>query len=229
MGSSRFPGKTLAEIDGKPTIWHLFNQLSGCQTVTNNILATTNNTADDSLAAYAEQQEWKVFRGSEDDVLGRYYKAARSFGADENTAIVRVTGDDIWPDPKVVDSLVLFYRALGGKVDVVCTERSDKFPYGTGLELFSFKALAIAYQDAKQPREREHVSPYIISNPDKFPQLQICPSQPFDGFPLSIDTKEDLECNRKLYLTLTKNLKFSAPFSLSEVLEGCQRLKCKND
>ena len=114
MGPTRFPGKSLAEIAGKPILWYLFRQLSFCRHEVTSILATTDQAEDDPLAAYGESQGWNIFRGSADDVLGRYHDAAVAYGAGPGTVIVRITGDDIFPDPHLIDAALDLHQAFRG-------------------------------------------------------------------------------------------------------------------
>ncbi len=222
MNSSRLPGKSMADLGGHPVIWHLFRQLESSSMITQAILATTTNPCDNELAQFGEEQGWGVFRGNETDVLGRYYEAAKAFGADEKTAIIRLTGDDVFPDPLVIDALTNLYVAADGAVEVVCTERTDRFPYGTGIELFSFKALTQANQEAELPDHREHVSDFIFDHPSRFPKFEVVPSRSLEGFPLSIDTAEDLERNR-VFLHHMKTFA-KRPYSLADTLTAMKKM-----
>jgi len=199
MGSRRFPGKSLAEIDGKPILWCLFRQLSYCASGITIILATTTEEIDDPLAAYGNEQGWNVFRGHPEDVLRRYYDAAVAFGAKPETVIVRVTGDDIWADPKMIDAAINLHASFAGCIEVVSTSRSDELPYGVYVESYTFRTLEIANREATQLFDREHVSPYIFRDQLRFPRIEIKPSTKLIGPALSIDTPEDLERNKAFY------------------------------
>ena len=193
MGSSRFPGKSLAEIEGRPILWYLFRQLSFCGVPILPILATTDQPLDDPLAAYAHSQGWKVFRGSEGDVLARYHDAALAFGATDKTVIVRVTGDDIFPDPHLIDAAMSLHESFRGLVDCVLTAEDGNLPYGAYVESYTFRALEKAHREAVDPADREHVSLYIKRNRDTFPRVEISVSRPLGGLPLSIDSSLGLQ------------------------------------
>jgi spore coat polysaccharide biosynthesis protein SpsF (cytidylyltransferase family) len=223
MGSSRFPGKSLALLEGRPILWHLFRQLSFCRRVERRILATTDRAPDDALAAYAEGEGWDVFRGEEDDVLARYRGAALAFGATAETPIVRCTGDDIWPDPGLLDALVDIYEGLGGRIDCVCTDRSDRMPYGADLELWPFRALDRAWREADDPYDREHVSPYILRDPVRFPRIELVSSIKLPGISLSIDRPEDLARNARLLARLKTMTE--PPYRLSHILDASARMR----
>ncbi len=198
MGSRRFPGKSMALLKGRPILWYLFRQVAACRLLEKRILATTDLAEDDGLAAFADGEGWQVFRGHPTDVLARYHDAATAFGAAAETNIVRLTGDDIWPDPGLVDAVVGTLESLAGHIDCVCTDRGDRLPYGAAVEAWPFRVLARAHADATDPYDREHVSPYIHKDPSRFPRLELVPSVPLKGISLSIDTPDDLARNDRL-------------------------------
>lgn len=202
MGSTRFPGKSLAEIDGRPILWYLFRQLGFCRLLERRILATSDRPQDEPLAIYAASQGWDCFRGAEADVLLRYHDAAAAFGADGQTVIVRVTGDDIWPDPYLIDAALNLHASLGDLVDAVFTADDGHLPYGAYVETYRFSALRRAHLEAREPYDREHVSPYIKREVDRFPRAEIAISGELAAPPLSIDTPEDLRRNAALLARL---------------------------
>ena len=220
MGSRRFPGKSLAEIEGRPILWYLFRQLSFVRGA-RAILATGDGAADDRLADYGRTQGWAVFRGSEADVLGRYHGAAGAAGARPETVIVRITGDDIHPDPNLIEAALALHRAFAGRIAAVITA-ADAMPYGVYVQSCSFAALARAHREATAPDDREHVFPYILRNPDIFPRLVIAPSQPIEGPALSIDTPDDLERNRRLIGSLAT---IALPYTTADLLAAAGATK----
>lgn len=222
MGSSRFPGKSMAKIAGKPILWHLFRQLSFCTTIQKIVLATTVSSTDDVLAAYAKHEGWSVFRGSETDVLKRYFDAAMALNSSPETAIVRLTGDDILTDPLLIDGLVSVYRAMAGRAAFVTTDQSDRLPYGAQVELCSFNALATAHKHAESLYDREHVFPYIRANPEKFPALEFVVPKGLPPALLSIDHPEDLERNKLLIKEM--NMKTKPPYHMRDVLQAIESL-----
>lgn len=223
MGSSRFPGKSMAEIDGYPILWYLFRQLDYCRLLDRRILATSDQTLDDVLADYATKQGWDVFRGSESDVLARYNGAAKAFGAEPDTVIVRVTGDDIWPDPYLIDAAINLHKAFAGLIDCVFTPDSSSLPYGVYVESFNFDTLSRATQEASDPADREHVAPFIRRNHEKFPRLEIGINRSFPAVPLSIDTPDDLERNALMLRHLEAT--GTPPFGLADILAAADHLE----
>jgi spore coat polysaccharide biosynthesis protein SpsF len=221
MGSSRLPGKALVEIIGRPAIWHLFQQLRNARRVQDFILATTSNPADDPLATYATGQSWRVFRGSEQDVLDRYYQAAVQAGCTGSDVIVRVTGDDILADPEIVDRVVDLMLADCGGVTHASNNRTARFPYGADVEAFTFAALEQAWREAELPREREHVTPYIRNHPEQFPYAEMTSPEDLSHIRLSIDYPEDLEFNRALFKRLYQEMQ--PPFHLRDVIRCIEK------
>ena len=163
MGSSRFPGKVMKRIGGVPVIWHTLQRLKRVHEVDEVVLATSHLKADDPLADFADKEGIHVFRGSHEDVLERYYEAAKYYGAD---IIVRITGDCPFIDPEITSETVRLF--LDERVDYTSNALERTFPKGTDSEVFSFSSLEKAYQEAFAQHEREHVTLYIYTNPAKF-------------------------------------------------------------
>lgn len=223
MGSSRFPGKSMAEIDGRPILSYMMDQLSYCRSLDDIILAIPDVASDDILAEFAAGQGWSVFRGSEADVLGRFYQAATKYDAGPRTGIVRLTGDDILPDPYLVDAVAGLYSAFDGLYDYVCTDRAGRLPYGAGIELLSYEALGIAHREAGKPHDREHVVPFVKWNSDRFKSLELTSSVDFSGsISLSIDTPDDLQRCAALIDDLQRH--YEPPYHLSDILAGAERM-----
>ena len=156
MGANRLPGKPLMLIKGKPMLWYLVERLRHSELVDKIIIATTSNPKDKTILNFANENSIPVMCGSEDDVLDRFYEAAKKIKAD---IIVRVTADCPLLDPKVVDEVIAVY--LEGDYDYVTNTLLYTFPDGLDVEVFSFNALKRAHIEAKSKIEREHVTPYI--------------------------------------------------------------------
>ena len=164
MGSTRLPGKVMKNILGKPMLWHMIYRLKWSKFIKKIIIATTQKKEDDVIVEFATANGLDSFRGSEEDVLDRYYQAAKKFGVDP---IVRLTADCPLIDPKLVDKIIEHYLKNRDKFDYV--RSGPTFPDGiVETEVFSFNALEKAWREAKWASEREHVTPYIWKNPDKF-------------------------------------------------------------
>ena len=199
MGSSRLPGKVLMPLAGKPVLWHIVHRLRKCQTVDSIALAITTKPEDDFLQEFGETEGVAVIRGSEENVLERYYIAAKELHAD---IIVRVTGDAPLIDPAFLDQLVV--TLIKKKVDSVRGDPAIPCIH-EGFSPFTFNALQKLITEAgDDPVAREHVDAYFKCHPDFVPIAVISPSQEyrFSGARLSVDTPADLRFLEAIYRRL---------------------------
>lgn len=158
MSSTRLPGKVLKDLpwgSGIPMLVQIVRRLKSIKQVDEIIIATTTKEADDPIAAVAKH-ECSCFRGSEDDVLSRYYYAASSYGLD---TIARITSDCPCIDPYIVGHVIIDHLKKGLPYTSNVGVRS--FARGMDTEVFSIDALKEACFNAKEPYQREHVTPYI--------------------------------------------------------------------
>lgn len=189
IGSTRLPGKTMMDVAGSTLLGHLVTRIKATRLVNDIVIATTVKNADDRIVEFARQNGIKCFRGSEDDVLDRFYQACVEFGVE---TIVRVTPDCPLLDPAVVDLVVSEF--LEGGFDYVSNTLTPTFPDGLDTEVFSFTALKRAWTEATLGSEREHVTPYINKHPEIFKVYNVRR----DGEDLSymrwtVDTQRDME------------------------------------
>jgi len=197
MGSTRLPGKVLRTAAGRPLLdYHVQRlQQSGLPV----LLATTTEPADDVLADYAAAHDLGCHRGSEADVLARYYETAQRFGLD---VIVRVTSDCPLVDGPLIGAAVQRYLAEGNPWVYRSNAIVRTFPRGLDFEIFSIEMLAEAYYNATLPYEREHVTPYLKTNPAVAERVQyrdeVWPGGDFSRFRITLDTAEDYEVLRRL-------------------------------
>ena len=197
MGSTRLPSKVLLPAAGHPLLDYHVARLhqSGLPV----ILATTTESADDVLAAYAETSNLPYHRGTEADVLARYYETARKFGLD---AIVRVTSDCPLVDGPLIGAAMGRYLAENNPQVYRSNAIVRTFPRGLDFEIFSMEMLAEAYTNATLPYEREHVTPYIKANPATAGRVvfrdEVWPGGDFSRFRITLDTAEDYEVLRAL-------------------------------
>jgi len=161
MGSTRLPGKVLRPLVGAPMLERQIKRVRRAQTVDELVIATSDAVQDDPIAALAEKLGVTCFRGSEKDVLDRYYHAAEKVGAD---TVIRVTGDCPLHDPEVIDEVVEHFRASACDY---CSGPSN-YPEGLDTEVFTFAALKESWEKAQLPSEREHVTVYIRNHPELF-------------------------------------------------------------
>ena len=186
LGSSRFRKKVLKKINQTTVIEHLLSRLNKSKTVKKIIVATTTSNLDDELAAFLKKINQAYYRGDEEDVLSRFY-----FAAKENDAeiVLRITGDCPLIDPEIVDKCVNSF--LKRNIDYVSNIDPPTFPDGMDVEVFKFSALEKSFFEANEPFEREHVTTYIRKS-GKFSNLCIKHNKDLSNIRLTIDEKEDL-------------------------------------
>jgi len=195
MGSSRLPGKVLAEVCGKPILHYVISRARQARTLNLVVVATSDDSTDDVIEEFCEINRVQYFRGSQSDVLDRHYHAAKHFHAD---AIVRLTADCPLLDPIVIDEVVRTF--VSGKFDYVSS--AENYPDGLDTEIFSWKALKKTWQEARLLSEREHVTSYIIKNPRRFRLGSVINDQDLSHMRWTVDEPEDLELVRRVYQAL---------------------------
>jgi glutamate-1-semialdehyde 2,1-aminomutase/spore coat polysaccharide biosynthesis protein SpsF len=156
MGSTRLPGKVLADVCGRPMLEHIVSRLRRSRLIDDVIVATSSAQADDPIAEAGAQKNFKVFRGHESDVLDRYYEAAKYARAD---IVVRITSDCPLIDPEIVDRVLAAF--LSEECDYASNTLVCTYPDGLDTEVFSFSALEIAWREGRRAADREHVTPFI--------------------------------------------------------------------
>jgi spore coat polysaccharide biosynthesis protein SpsF (cytidylyltransferase family) len=194
MKSSRLPGKVMREIEGRPMLWHVVKRLKKARLVGRIIIATSNREIDTPILKLGRALRLDCYAGSEQDVLDRYYRAATNFGAD---IIVRITADCALIDPHIVDDVIRRY--MQGDCDYVANTLKWTYPDGVDVEVFSYAVLEKAWREARWASEREHVTPYIRKNPDKFRLVNIESGTDLSRFRWSVDREEDLEFVRQVF------------------------------
>lgn len=206
MGSTRLPGKTLADLSGKPMLWHIVNRCQWSKLADVIIVATSKNKEDDKIEKFCKKNRINCFRGSSINVLKRYYQAAKKFHVDN---IVRITADCPLIDPVIIDKYIKVFSE--NKYDYVSNVNPKRtFPRGLDVEVFSFKALKKAHLEAKKPYEKEHVTPYIwenlkgefdIGDPVGTPAIYK------SNYRLTVDYPEDFELMQNIYQRFYNNNK----------------------
>jgi spore coat polysaccharide biosynthesis protein SpsF (cytidylyltransferase family) len=212
VGSTRLPGKVLKPVSGRPVLFHDLDRLLRVRHVGRVIVATTGLPEDQAIVDLTESygRGVGVFRGSPKDVLDRFYQAARKWQLD---AVLRVTSDCPLFDPQV--SSVVVERFLLGDCDLACNNMPRTYPHGLDTEVFSFAALGEAWTEARDPYEREHVTPFIRRRPERFRLVNMPYSEDLSRVRLTLDYPEDLELISRIYGELYKE---GEVFHLDDVL-----------
>ncbi|RXI45892.1 acylneuraminate cytidylyltransferase [Clostridium tetani] len=196
VGSTRLPGKVLKKIWGKTVLEHDINRLKRVKNIHEIVIATTTLEKDNAIVKECERLGVKYFRGSEEDVLSRYYYAAKQNNAD---IVVRVTSDCPLIDSEVSENVIQYYLDNKERYDYVSNTIERTYPRGLDTEVFSFIALKKAFEEAINKRDREHVTVYIWDNPKIFKLGQCKNNQDHSDLRWTLDTKEDYELIRKIY------------------------------
>jgi len=237
MGSSRLPGKILADIAGQPMLTRVYVRTSRARTLSETIFATTTDASDDPVAEYCDLSGIPLVRGSLYDVLDRYYQAAKEAKAD---VVVRITADCPVIDPDLIDDVVNTLIGESGvenresEFDFACNRLpppwTRTYPIGLDVEACTFAALEQAWKKAKEPQHREHVMPYLyegvkLSTLNRQLQTGVSPrgfniallhhATDFGDYRWTVDTPEDLEFMRQVYARFNGR----DDFSWKEVLD----------
>lgn len=193
-GSTRLPGKIFMEIDGNPLLWHVVNRLTYVDLIDDIVIATTTDKKDDKVEEWCEKNEINCFRGSEDDVLSRFYNAAIEFPCD---VIVRVTADDPFKEPSIIDNIIR--KLIDENLDLSTNVFPPSYPEGLDCEVFTFDVLKTMEKTTNDPYDHEHVTPYIYNHSNEFKIGNITSSHQLSSFRWTIDNKEDYEMVNAIY------------------------------
>ena len=195
MGSTRLPGKVLMNLSGKPMLWHVIERAKGCKKVDSIVVATTNREEDRVVVELAIECGAYAFAGSEDDVLDRYYRAAKKFDAD---IIIRITADCPLINPSTIDGMVAL--CLKENAEYICGHPTIP-SLEQGIEVVSLPALEKIKNLAAEDYQKEHVTLFIRENPELFKIIAIEPQPIFrrSDMRLTVDKRDDLKLMREIY------------------------------
>lgn len=213
MGSSRLPGKVLRDVNGKSILQNVIERLSPAKSIDKIVVATTTNPEDDAIQNFCDKQKIAYYRGSDWDVLTRFYEAAISQDAVSGDNIIRICCDNPIHSFKVVEFVVNEFVKSGVDYFSNSNQEPDFLEDGYDVEVTKFDALKIAFLEAKMLSEREHVMPFI-KNCGRF-SLGWRKANPEYTFKLSVDTENDLRMAQRIFEELS-----SVPdFSIDDVVE----------
>ncbi|OVE70732.1 acylneuraminate cytidylyltransferase [Clostridium diolis] len=214
MGSTRLPGKVLKKICEKTILEHDIDRLKRVKNINEIIIATTILENDNCIVEEAERLNVKYYRGSEEDVLARYYYAAKENKSD---IVVRVTSDCPLIDSEVTEKIIQYQIDNMQIYDYVSNTIDRTYPRGLDTEVFKFKSLEKAFNEAISKRDREHVTPYIWDNCNLFRLAQYKNDIDYSELRWTLDTEEDFELIDKIYNMLYPSKKND--FYMKDVLE----------
>ena len=189
MGSNRLPGKVMEFLDDEnPSLYYSITQIKNVKKVDKIIVATTQQKEDDVIYNFSERMNVECFRGSSDDVLDRYYKCAQENKLNE---IIRITADCPLIDPQIIDEMITEFE--NSNCDYIQNLEPRTFPDGMDIEIFGFDILKRAWENAKLPSEREHVTAYFRNNKKEIRIKNFSCKEDLSFHRWTLDYSEDLE------------------------------------
>ena len=198
MQSSRLPGKVLLPLNGKPMLEWVVERASKSKTIDTCMVATTTDSSDDPIEKLCRDKGISVYRGSQFDVLDRYYQAAVSAGADN---IIRVTADCPLIDPYLIDEL--FSRYIKEEADFAANRLPPPwhrtYPIGLDTEIVSMRMLKTAWETAAEKYEREHVMPWFYDTPGRCKIYIMDNETDYGMHRWTVDTPEDYKMMQALF------------------------------
>jgi len=192
--SSRLPGKVMLKLSNTPIIVHIIDRIKKSTLIEQIILATSVNHNDQKLLDIANDNQITGFKGSELDVLDRFYNSAKEYGADP---IIRITADCPLVDPILIDRMIKFFEK--NNFDYISNTLKPTFPDGLDVEIFSFQTLETIMKKSNLKSEREHVTTYLKTHLDEFQTYNFENDKNLSHHRWTIDQKEDLEFMKKIY------------------------------
>ncbi len=229
LGSQRLHKKMLRDLCGKPLIQRVLERVNQSNLIDDFILAVPDSQENEELLFFAEKNNYISFQGKENDVLDRFFQAAKTCCNDlnDNTIILRACADNPFIDPSEIDRLISFF--MDGEYDYAFNNRpadNNMYPDGLGAEIFKFSLLKKLWENAVTKSHREHVTLYALDNSHMFnigtlkAPIQIA----FPEIKLDIDTEEDFKWVEKIYSELNKKYGEKI-FSSIEIVQCALSLK----
>ncbi len=225
MGSTRLPGKVMMPILEKPLLWHIVERLMSVEAIDKVVVATSDSRKDDRLAEFCDDYSIAFYRGREEDVLDRFYHAAKNFCGEH---LLRITGDCPLIDPLVVNRLIDYY--FQSKVDfcgvatgagVAGREVVGRYPDGMDAEIFSMDILTMVWREATRDLHREHVTPFIWQQPERFRLEALYPDNgDYSHCRWTVDNLEDFKLVQWIYEQLYS---INPCFGMEEILDLLNR------
>jgi len=214
-GSSRLANKIFLTLTGKPLLYRMFERVAASELKGTIVIATTTESSDDNVESFCKDHKINIYRGHQTDLLDRHYQAAKIFSAD---AVIKIPSDCPLIDSKVIDKVIQFYLSNINNYDYVSNLHPATYPDGNDVEIMSFNALEKAWNNAEREFEREHTTPFIWENPDKFRIGNVLWETGLDysmTYRFTIDYPEDYEFIKKVYDELYPK---KPDFSLEDIL-----------
>jgi spore coat polysaccharide biosynthesis protein SpsF len=202
MGSNRLPGKMMLQLRKKPVICHVVRRVGWSDMLDEVVVATTEHRRDDILEESVTNSGASVYRGDEQDVLGRMYDSAQEHDAD---VAVRITGDCPLIEPEIID--LATNKLIDDNLEYVSNTINRTFPRGLDVEVFSMNSFQKVNEKSQEPHQREHVTPYFKNNTSDFTTAQITSDMVFDEpqfqdrteIRITLDESDDYKLLREIF------------------------------
>jgi spore coat polysaccharide biosynthesis protein SpsF len=227
--STRLPNKVLLPILGKPLFIRQLERIANALFSSKIIVATSQEQSDDIIEKISIEHGFEIFRGNLTDLLDRHYQAAKIYQAD---AVVKIPSDCPLIDPKIIDKIISFFIENSDKYDYVSNLHPATYPDGNDVEIMHFSALEKAWFEAKKDFEREHTTPFIWENPNKFKIGNVKWETGLDfsmSHRFTIDYPEDYDFIRTIYEKLFPNNPYFSLEDILNLLENEPELKKINE
>ncbi|SFL89552.1 spore coat polysaccharide biosynthesis protein SpsF [Paenibacillus sp. 1_12] len=200
MGSTRLPGKIMLNLYGETVLSRVVKRVQMAKGIDSIVIATTLLPHDDILIDETLKLGALAYRGSEEDVLSRYFEAAVKYKAD---VIIRITSDCPLIEPELISEMLDFFHKH--PCDYLSNTIHRTYPRGLDVEVFTIDSLAEAMQNAGHIDQREHVTPYIYQNPNRYHIKQFINAIDYSKHRWTLDTPEDWELIHSIYKNLYSN------------------------
>jgi len=223
MGSTRLPGKSLLPLAGQPLVGRAIERVKRCQRLHEIVMATTQKPDDDPLAALGRAYGVAVFRGAENDLVGRYYQAAVAHRAD---VIVRIPADNPVPEPREIERIIAYHLESGNDFSSNYPDVFDNgYPDGIGAEVFNFDALRRVWETSADPRNREHPHTNFYEHPEiyKIGTIQCPPEFRRPDIILDVNTRDEYDFLAELYGDLYPR---NPQFTIHDVIRWYDEVYC---
>lgn len=221
MGSSRLPGKVLMEIGGVPLLSYLHNRLKSLRKRYSLIVATTENPKDNVLEDFCRNNKIDFWRGPELDVLTRFFQLSTIENFD---VIVRLNADCPFLDAEFVSDKIKTFLENLPEIDYAATILTETYPLGMHVEIMTREALTRAHKQCEDLELREHVTPFIYQNPQKFKLLEFRSNQNDSDIRLTIDYAEDIVFVNAVLRELRNNDKEESTSNIIDLLRRSENL-----
>ena len=225
MGSTRLPGKVLMEVNDRPLLAYQLDRISKSKKLDRVVVATSILEVDDAIESFCVDYGVDCYRGSENDVMSRYYDCAKKYNSD---IVVRMTADCPFIDPEIIDKVVQKFK--DDNVDYcgnTVPPDTNRFPDGSDIEVFSMEVLEQANLEVKDELFREHVT-FQFWQDDKYISSQFTQNKDWSAYRITVDYPEDFEVVRYILNVLNKKRTFGNLGEIISIIDSNNEIKEKN-